>query len=135
MIVKSFDKVEQIHIVSHATINRISHSDKGDDLNGTTTKKILLNIRIKNEEDVLVISCTSFSMAQSVADLIDGYHRMATNCATSIWLNVNSGKLGMFRVFFLYYIFVIWPRFFSSCLFSPFPLSNFIFFQLVEIDV
>lgn len=101
MIVKSFELIEQISIVSHATMNRSSTADrrKSRQLEGidevdvgsnSPLKKILLNIRIAGEEDTLVISCASFAVAQSLADLIDGYHRLATNCRTSVWVNCNA---------------------------------------------
>ena len=90
--------IEQVTIVSHATMNRSTgeksmSAASGDDLSGTNPiKKILLNIQIKNEDDTLIISCSSFAMAQSLADLIDGYHRLSTNSRTSVWLNATSGK-------------------------------------------
>lgn len=82
--------VEQINIVSYSTMNKNNTNETNAD--GTNCKKILLNLRIKNEDDVLAISCSSFSMAQSIADLIDGYHRLATNTSQSIWLNIMNGK-------------------------------------------
>ncbi len=107
MIVKSFDQIEQLSIVSHATMNRSSTIDRrrsrqlesggGGDQDallqgGSPAKKILLNIRIHGEEDTLVISCASFAVATSLADLIDGYHRLATNSRTSVWMNSSSGS-------------------------------------------
>lgn len=98
VIVQNFEAIEQVSIVSHATMNR---SEKGHSIgaggqedfsSSGPMKKILLNVRIVNEEDTLVISCASFAMAQSLADLIDGYHRLATNSRASVWLNATSGK-------------------------------------------
>ncbi|XP_027204780.2 protein tyrosine kinase 2 Fak [Dermatophagoides pteronyssinus] len=89
-IVKSFDFVEQINIKSYSTMNKMTDHSNGDDSIGTGSKKILLILRIKNEDDVLVLTCPSFSIAQSIADLIDGYHRLATNNRESIWLNILS---------------------------------------------
>ena len=125
VIVKTFDQIDQITIVSHTTMNRSAgvekfqvvtslstvksqHSNNNnnnvdDHLNSRTSqsssasgtgpiKKILLNIRINNEYDILVISCSSFAMAQSLANLLDGYHRLVTNSTASIWLNTNSNN-------------------------------------------
>lgn len=108
MIVKSFDQIEQLSIVSHATMNRSSTIDRrrsrqldsgggGGDQDallqgGSPAKKILLNIRIHGEEDTLVISCASFAVATSLADLIDGYHRLATNSRASVWMNSSSSS-------------------------------------------
>lgn len=61
----------------------------------SVSKKILLNIRIRNETDPLVISCPSFSVARSMADLIDGYHRLAHNSLKTVWQNC----LSMFITF------------------------------------
>lgn len=93
IIVKSFDMIEEINIINQSTANRSLEKHSMIDLNAesrnvhSSTKKILLNLKIKNENDVLVISCPSLSMAQSIADLIDGYHRVVTNNAETIWLN------------------------------------------------
>ena len=73
-------------------MNKMTEHSNGDDSIGTGSKKILLNLRIKNEDDVLVLTCPSFSIAQSIADLIDGYHRLVTNNRESIWLNILSGN-------------------------------------------
>ncbi|KPM06321.1 hypothetical protein QR98_0047950 [Sarcoptes scabiei] len=93
IIVKSFDMIEEINIINQSTANRSLEKHSMIDLNAESrnvhspTKKILLNLKIKNENDVLVISCPSLSMAQSIADLIDGYHRVVTNNPETIWLN------------------------------------------------
>ncbi|UXI16519.1 palmitoyltransferase ZDHHC15 [Sarcoptes scabiei] len=93
IIVKSFDMIEEINIINQSTANRSLEKHSMIDLNAesrnvhSSTKKILLNLKIKNENDVLVISCPSLSMAQSIADLIDGYHRVVTNNPETIWLN------------------------------------------------
>lgn len=73
-------------------MNKNAEQSNYEDSIGTSLKKILLNLRIKNEDDVLILTCSSFSTAQSIADLIDGYHRLATNNPESIWLNIISGN-------------------------------------------
>ena len=100
-LLKEFDRIQKIQIQSHATINRSSvyGEENMSSTSSSLSKKILLNVQIRDEDDLLVISCSSFAMAQSLADLLDGYRRLALNTSESVWMNVaeNNAKTGSLK--------------------------------------
>ena len=48
-------------------------------------RKASVQIRVAGSQDLLVITCPSLSVAENLADLIDGYCRLVNNSSTSIW--------------------------------------------------
>ncbi|KAL4716516.1 hypothetical protein ACJJTC_015944 [Scirpophaga incertulas] len=47
--------------------------------------KAALQLRVKGATETLTITCNSVEAAESLADLVDGYCRLATNTQTSLW--------------------------------------------------
>lgn len=50
-----------------------------------THKKAVLQLRVAGTQETLVITCSTLDLAESLADLIDGYCRLATGSGTSLW--------------------------------------------------
>lgn len=44
-----------------------------------------MQLEIRNAPELLTISCNDITEAESLADLIDGYVKLNTNCNISIW--------------------------------------------------
>lgn len=68
--IADFDKVQAIQTL-------VSDCD--------THKKALLQLRVAGAQETLVITCANLDMAESLADLVDGYCRLATGSNTSLW--------------------------------------------------
>lgn len=50
-----------------------------------THKKAVLQLRVAGATETLVITCSAVEMAESLADLVDGYCRLASGSSTSLW--------------------------------------------------
>lgn len=50
-----------------------------------THKKAVLQIRVAGAQETLVITCPCVEVAESLADLVDGYCRLASGSTTSLW--------------------------------------------------
>jgi focal adhesion kinase 1 len=53
--------------------------------NSPLNRKCSVQIRVAGSPDLLVITCPSLSVAENLADLVDGYCRLVNNSSTSIW--------------------------------------------------
>lgn len=47
--------------------------------------KATLKVRVAGAQEILYISCSNIDVAESLADLIDGYCRLYSRCQSSIW--------------------------------------------------
>ena len=52
---------------------------------GTNNSKASLQLRVAGSSELLTITCPSLDVAESMADLIDGYCRLVNQASTSIW--------------------------------------------------
>lgn len=68
--IADFDKVQAIQTL-------VSDCD--------THKKAVLQLRVAGAQETLVITCANLDAAESLADLVDGYCRLATGTNTSLW--------------------------------------------------
>jgi len=50
-----------------------------------THRKAVVQLRVAGTTETLTITCPSLEVAESLADLIDGYCRLATQSTTSLW--------------------------------------------------
>ncbi|KAJ9573701.1 hypothetical protein L9F63_008914, partial [Diploptera punctata] len=50
-----------------------------------THKKAVVQLRVAGTSETLTITCPSLEVAESLADLIDGYCRLVTQSTTSLW--------------------------------------------------
>ena len=47
--------------------------------------KAMLQLRVAGSAELLTITCPGLSVAENMADLVDGYCRLVNNSNTSIW--------------------------------------------------
>ena len=47
--------------------------------------KAMLQMRIAGSSELLTITCPTLTVAENMADLVDGYCRLVNNSNTSIW--------------------------------------------------
>ena len=47
--------------------------------------KAMLQLRVAGSAELLTITCPSLTLAENMADLVDGYCRLINNSNTSIW--------------------------------------------------
>ena len=52
---------------------------------GEGVGKAVLQLRVAGSAELLTIPCPSLSVAENMADLVDGYCRLVNNSTTSIW--------------------------------------------------
>jgi focal adhesion kinase 1 len=50
-----------------------------------THRKAVVQLRVAGTTETLTITCPSLEVAESLADLIDGYCRLVTQSTTSLW--------------------------------------------------
>ena len=50
-----------------------------------THRKAVVQLRVAGTTETLTITCPSLEVAESLADLIDGYCRLASQSTTSLW--------------------------------------------------
>ena len=78
------------HIQSIQTILVQPNTNTGEvisvaNLNASVTSKASLQLRVAGSSELLTITCQSLDVAESMADLIDGYCRLINRTPTSIW--------------------------------------------------
>lgn len=49
------------------------------------TGKAMLQLRVAGSAELLTVTCPSLTVAENMADLVDGYCRMVNNATNSIW--------------------------------------------------
>lgn len=59
---------------------------------GSTRDKAMLQLRVAGSAELLTITCPSLTVAENMADLVDGYCRMVNNSTTSIWNRKGKGQ-------------------------------------------
>lgn len=47
--------------------------------------KAMLQLRVAGSAELLTVTCPSLTVAENMADLVDGYCRMVNNATHSIW--------------------------------------------------
>ena len=52
---------------------------------GQVAGKAMLQLRVAGSAELLTITCPSLTVAENMADLVDGYCRLINNSTTSIW--------------------------------------------------
>lgn len=62
--------------------------------------KACIKLRVAGASETLSITCSSLDQAESLADLIDGYCRVATGSNTSLW-----NRKGIYIYFYCLIIF------------------------------
>ena len=72
-------------------------------------RKASVQIRVAGSQDLLVITCPSLSVAENLADLIDGYCRLVNNSSTSIW-----SRKGKQTRWLAYFKFAYWHQNFGK---------------------
>lgn len=50
-----------------------------------THKKAVLQLRVAGAQETLIITCPTIEVAESLADLVDGYCRLTSGSTTSLW--------------------------------------------------
>ena len=60
---------------------------------GSARDKAMLQLRVAGSAELLTITCPSLTVAENMADLVDGYCRMINNSSTSIWSRKGKTKL------------------------------------------
>lgn len=80
------------HIQSIQTILAQAQTNTCDTGSGSGTSflagnnsKASLQLRVAGSSELLTITCPSLDVAESMADLIDGYCRLVNRAPTSIW--------------------------------------------------
>ena len=68
-----FSHIQSLHTV-------LSSSEHGDG-----QSKSFLQLRVAGSAELLTITCPSLSVAENMADLVDGYCRLVNKSSTSIW--------------------------------------------------
>ena len=71
------------HIQSIQTVLAPTQKGTCDALNQSA--KASLQLRVAGSSELLTITCPSLDVAESMADLIDGYCRLVNRATTSIW--------------------------------------------------
>ena len=69
------------HIQSIETVMAASNSTVDCDKKAATT----LRLKVAGSSELLTVSCSNITVAENMADLIDGYCRLVNNSSTSIW--------------------------------------------------
>ena len=49
------------------------------------TGKAMLQLRVAGSAELLTVTCPSLTVAENMADLVDGYCRIVNNATTSMW--------------------------------------------------
>jgi len=62
-----------------------SHIQSLQTVVGEGVGKAVLQLRVAGSAELLTITCPSLSVAENMADLVDGYCRLVNNSSTSIW--------------------------------------------------
>ena len=62
-----------------------SHIQSLQTVVGEGVGKAVLQLRVAGSAELLTITCPSLSVAENMADLVDGYCRLVNNSTTSIW--------------------------------------------------
>jgi focal adhesion kinase 1 len=62
-----------------------------------THRKAMVQLRVAGTTETLTITCPSLEVAESLADLIDGYCRLVTQSTTSLWNR--KGEISVFKYF------------------------------------
>jgi focal adhesion kinase 1 len=60
-------------------------------------RKAMVQLRVAGTTETLTITCPSLEVAESLADLIDGYCRLVTQSTTSLWNR--KGKISVSKYF------------------------------------
>ena len=84
------------HVQSIQTVlvpSQTNTSDPGLGFASTTNSKASLQLRVAGSSELLTITCPSLDVAESMADLIDGYCRLVNRATTSIWHRKGMGKI------------------------------------------
>ena len=80
-----------------------SHIQSLQTVVGEGVGKAVLQLRVAGSAELLTITCPSLSVAENMADLVDGYCRLVNNSTTSIWNR--KGILNFLTFFLLFTIF------------------------------
>ncbi|CAG2167527.1 unnamed protein product [Oppiella nova] len=78
-----FQSVQSIHITTNVNENNANNS-AANPLN--QSNKSVLQLKIAGASEVLAISCPSNTIAENIANLIDGYCRLVNNTDDSFWI-------------------------------------------------
>ena len=76
------------HIQSIQTVlvpSQTNTCDPGLGFASSSNSKASLQLRVAGSSELLTITCPSLDVAESMADLIDGYCRLVNRATTSIW--------------------------------------------------
>ena len=80
-----FSHIQSIQtILVHAQTNTCD-SGSGTSFLAANNSKASLQLRVAGSSELLTITCPSLDVAESMADLIDGYCRLVNRAPTSIW--------------------------------------------------
>ena len=82
-----FSHIQSIQtILVQAQMNTCdSGSSSGTNFLPANNSKASLQLRVAGSSELLTITCPSLDVAESMADLVDGYCRLVNRAPTSIW--------------------------------------------------
>ena len=89
-----FSHIQSIQTILSQPQTNTCDAVSGSNFSAANASKASLQLRVAGSSELLTITCPSLDVAESMADLIDGYCRLVNRAPTSIW-----HRKGMQKIF------------------------------------